>query len=636
MSKKAAQKSTPQAQKKAPLLTPVTFPKWWLAIALIFTFFIYTTVFKAGFVNWDDDDYVVENFTIRSLHNFHDIITTPVQGNYHPLTMLSLAANYAISGGKAGSYHFVNLLLHLLNMLLVFLFVYRLTGSKPWIAFITALLFGIHPLHVESVAWVSERKDVLYSLFFLAGLIAYLKYIAKQNMANYLLVLGLFVLSLLSKPAAIIFPIVLLAVDYYHDRLNTLKAWYEKIPLFALSVLLGIMTLHAQKLQGAVAGAYLFPHHFRLFFGFYGIMMYLLKSIWPFQLCTFYPFPPLNPTLPFSYYISPIVSLVLAGTIVYYYRRNKLLVFAILFYLINLVMVLQFLPVGSAIIADRYTYLPLIGVFLVPGLFFQQWIDKRKGKTSVGGIAVFGIVAFILGILSFRQAQTWGSSAALWDKAIKIAPSSRAYTNRGLIFKREGNYNAALEMYTEAIHMNKAETDALVNRGNIYFNNKQYDLAITDYNACLKVDSMKQQAIENRGSAYGAIGKYDLALVDMNKAIQMNPDSKNGYANRAVFYQLKGSDREAIRDFNKHLEVNQNRDADILNSIGISYLNLKNYDSALAIFSEAIQQKQLGAFYSNRAMAYFSLGKKAEARSDVAKAESLGFAVNEGFKKTVQ
>ncbi len=604
-------------------------------ICMILAFIVYSPVFNAGFVNWDDDDYVVKNYSITSFENIKEIITQPVQGNYHPLTMLTLAVNYAISGEKPGSYHVVNLLIHLLNILLVFLFVKKLTGNKPWLSFIAALLFAIHPLHVESVAWVSERKDVLYSFFFLAGLITYLRYSKTRKIIDYLYVFILFILSLLSKPAAIVFPVVLLTIDYYNGRLKASKTWYEKVPFLLLSLILGFMTLHAQKLQGAIGGADLFPLHFRFFFGFYGNMMYIVKVLWPFNLCTFYPFPAVNNTLPPEYYFSPLIGIALLVALVFSWRKQKLIAFAILFFLINLALVLQFMPVGSAIIADRYSYLPLIGVFLVPGYYFQKWVDRHKGKLPVMGIVLLVVVSVVLSILTFRQSGTWKDSAALWDNAIRIAPSSRAYSNRGLIYKRENHYDEALEMYNDAIKLNKVEKDAVINRGNIYFNRRQFELAIADYNACLAIDSTTQLAIENRGSAYAALGKFDLALTDMNKAIKMDPNTENGYANRAVLYQAVNRNNEAISDFNKHMEVNHKRSADILNSIGISYLDMKEYEKALDVLSQAITLEPKGPFYLNRSIALRELGRKAEARDDALKAESLGTAVDKNFMNSL-
>src|SRR4030095_5333324 len=184
-----------------------------LVIVLLFTFIAYIPALKAGFVNWDDPDYVSGNPLIKNISNLEMIFTTPIQGNYHPLTVISLILNYYISGFDAWSYHLLNIILHLANCFLVFRLALLLSRNNLIIAFTTSLLFGIHPMHVESVAWVSERKDVLYSLFFLAGLISYTRYIDKGSKKQYWLTVLWLILSLLSKPAAVIFPVVLFCID---------------------------------------------------------------------------------------------------------------------------------------------------------------------------------------------------------------------------------------------------------------------------------------------------------------------------------------------------------------------------------------------------------------------------------------
>ncbi|MEI6060254.1 MAG: tetratricopeptide repeat protein [Bacteroidota bacterium] len=618
--------------KKRPVAKVIVQDKksyyWMPAICIILVLIVFAPVFKAEFVSWDDPDYVTTNQSIKSLSNLHEIITRPVQGNYHPLTMISLAVNYAWSGKDASSYHLVNILLHLLNVLLVFFFVLRLTGKKHWIAFITALLFAIHPLHVESVAWVAERKDVLYAFFFLAGLIAYLHYLEKQTRLKLSAVLGLFILSLLSKPAAIIFPLVLLALDFYYDRLKKPGAYIEKIPFLIFSVIFGLLTIHGQSVQGAVGDASTFPVHFRMFFGFYGIMMYLANTFFPLNLCTFYPFPAINNSLPFSYYLSPAISLVLAALFFFTFRKNKLIAFAILFYLLNLALVLQFLPVGSAIIADRYTYIPLIGVFIAMGYYFQKWADTNSGKPTPAAIGLLVLVTVILTALSYRQSVTWKKSASLWDHAISVSPSSRAYTNRGLIYKLENQNDKAIELYSKAIGMNKAEKDALVNRGNIYFNEHKYDLAIADYNKCLAIDAKEHLAIENRGAAYAATGKFDLALADMNAALKLKPESINGYANRAVVEQTLNQHQAAIDDFYTHMKFTPDETGIIWNSIGVSHLRLSQNTQAIDCFGKALVLSENPSFLINRATALLNTGDKQKARTDIQRAVQLGAKID--------
>ncbi len=523
--------------------------------------------------------------------------------------MLSLAANYAATGMDATSYHVVNLFLHLLNVILVFFFIFRLTGKNPWIAFVTALLFAIHPLHVESVAWVAERKDALYSFFFLAGLITYLRYIEKRTLLRLSVVLGLFILSLLSKPAAIIFPVVLLAVDYYYNRLNDLRTYAEKIPFLLFSVIFGLLALYGQSEVGAVRYTAIIHANFKFFFGFYGIMVYLVNAIAPLNLCTFYPYPALNETLPVIYYLSPLVTLLLVILFFTGFRKNRLIKFALLFYLVNLALVLQFYPVGSAIVADRYTYIPLIGVFMAAGCYFQKWADSHFGKPTPTALALLILVSLTLTILTYHQSSSWINDTSLWDKAISAAPSSKAYSKRGLIYKNAGRNDKALEMFTQAINLNKAENDALINRGEIYFYDKKYDLAIADYTQCLAFKPDEQLAIQNRGAAYAAIGKYELALADMSLSLKLNPNSTYGYANRALLEQTLNQHQAAIEDFDHHMKITPDKTGDVWNAIGISYLRMNQNTRALECIDHAIKLTKNPAFLNNRALVLANLNK---------------------------
>src|SRR5438876_2498526 len=216
MPKPRSRKPDPTAPQPArPPARPPAREKWllWLGAILLLTYSIYQPSLDNGFTNWDDDYYVTQNALVAH-PTLKALVTEPAGGNYHPLTMASLALNYAISGAHAASYHWLNLFLHLANTALVFLFVRKLTGGRLWTTVVTALFFGIHPMHVESVAWIAERKDVLYSFFYLTGLVLYLRYLDTMRPASLAMVFCAFVFAVASKPAAIVFPLTLVALDY--------------------------------------------------------------------------------------------------------------------------------------------------------------------------------------------------------------------------------------------------------------------------------------------------------------------------------------------------------------------------------------------------------------------------------------
>ncbi|HKB44419.1 MAG TPA: tetratricopeptide repeat protein [Chitinophagaceae bacterium] len=616
-------------RQKANRSTPVSQRNNYIAvfIILLFTFIAYLPSLKAGFVNWDDPDYVNEQIFRQGFSNLKNLITTPVQGNYHPLTMISLALNYSVSGMNAWSYHLLNLLLHLINCILVFRFALLLSNRNAPIAFVTAILFGIHPMHVESVAWVTERKDVLYGLFFIAGLISYTKYTDTGSRKQYIITLIFLILALLSKPAAVVFPLVLFCIDLLRRRKLALKLFLEKIPFFVLPLILGFITFLAQKEKGAM-DTYVFGIGTRIFMGFYGIMMYFIKMIVPINLSPFYPYAPINQSLPTEYYLAPLFFVALAIMCIYSWKRNRVVAFGILFYIINLLLVVQFLPVGSAIIADRYTYIPYIGLFFIIG-----WLINRFAKGSLLKVYYIIIpVSVLFSFLTYQQSAVWSNSASLWDHAIKITPSSRAYDNRAGLFNDEKDFTKALEYYTEALKLNAIDKEAYTNRGNIYFNSVRVDLAYQDYKKALSIDPRYYSALDNLGALFAMRGQYDSALTNLNRALSIKPDYISSYRNRGlVFMELKRYN-EAINDFESFLKY-QPGDPDIYNAIGICYRSKENYQESVIVINKALAIKQDPHFYLNRSYCYYGLKNIEQAKKDALAAKQGGIKLDLAYAK---
>lgn len=601
---------------------------WMIAICVLLTFFVYIPSFQADYVNWDDGDYVYDNTDIRSFSNLKAILTKPVQGNYHPVTMLSLALNYAISGKNPVSFHVLNVLIHLLNVVLTFYFILRLTKGKKWAAFITALLFGIHPVHVESVAWITERKDVLYAFFFLLGLNYYVQYIFNQDKKAYYFTLLFFALSLLSKPAAVVFPLVLLAIDYFVGRWKDWKVLIEKTPHFLMALGMGLLTYWAQSKQGSIADVFSFPT--KILFAFYGLMMYLVKLFVPLKLVPFYPFPAINAALGWEYYLAPVVILLLAGGVIYSMKRTSVLAFGMGFYLINLLLVLQVVTVGSAVMADRYTYIPYIGVFFILGVAFEYWIERNGGKVPAAGIAILSVCALTFTFLASRQAQIWTNGETLWDHTIKTHPSATAYENRALLYKEKNNTAKALEYYSEAIKINVEYHEAYSNRGNIYFNQNRNEEAMADYNKCLEIDPEYYVALDNRGALFARLKEYDKALADLNKAISLKPDYEMPYFNRGITNMEMKLYEPAIKDFQQYLKLKP-KDGDVMNSVGVCYQGLQNQPEAIRWFNNALAAKEHGVFYFNRSISYMNSGDKPKALQDALKAKSMGVKVDDAY-----
>src|SRR6187549_3709079 len=283
----------------------------WLLGVLVITGICLLPMFNNGFTNWDDDVYVINNLVIKT-PDWKAIFTEPSAYNYHPLTMLTLAFNYAISGMEPFSYHLVNWLLHILNTALVFLFIYKISGRKIFVAAFTSLIFGIHPMHIESVAWISERKDVLYTCFFLLALLRYWSFLESDKRSKILFCFIFFILSLLSKPAAIILPFVLLLLDYWHGRSFSWKVWVEKIPFLIFSLLFGLITIKVQAAD-AIVGFDTYPLWTRFFVSY--------------PLSAFHPYPSVDsPGLPVL--LSPVFMIALL-LLLWLKRKDKLVVFSL-------------------------------------------------------------------------------------------------------------------------------------------------------------------------------------------------------------------------------------------------------------------------------------------------------------------
>ncbi len=616
------------------VIKPTHQNKWlYLCTILLLTIIAYWPALKGEFLNWDDPDYVLNNLTIRSLGNIKQIFSTPIQGNYHPITMLSLAINYAISELNPVSYHVFNLLLHIANSILVFYFILKLTDNKFWISIFSAALFALHPLHVESVAWITERKDVMYALFFILGLIFYLNYLKTKSILILFLCFIFYSFSLLSKPAAVIFPVVLLTIDFYYERLKSLKTYLEKIPFLLMALIMGILTFQAQSAKGTITHVN-FVNNF--FTGFHGIMMYIFKTILPINLCTLYPYTAPNEPLPISYYFSVLFFIGLAITFIYFLKKERLIAFGILFFIVNLLLVLQFLPVGNAIMADRYTYVPIIGLFLIPGVFLQKWADSNGGKLP--HLAKIGMIllCLILTFLSNTQSRTWVSTATIWDQAIKVNPTSMIYVTRGLIYKTNGDTENAIDLYNKALVLNSHEPEAFLNRGNIYFDQGKNNLAMADYRQAVIMKPIDPILLSNMAGVYARQNQLDSAMYLLNKAIKIDSTTKNAYSSRGyVNIQLKKYP-EAIADY-KRLILSDENNEELISNLIVCYSKLNNYSECLSWINKAIQiNPNNSQYYFNRAFTYQQLGNKTNALADALQAKKMGYQVSANFMNSLK
>ena len=580
--------------------------KWILALVAITTI-CFLPMLKNGFTNWDDEFYVINNQLLRG-PDWIAIFNTPVVSNYHPLTIISLAINFAISGTDPSSYMTFNLLLHLANTVLVYYFILQISSGKNYVAVFTALIFGIHPMHVESVAWISERKDLLYTLFFLLSLIQYWRFLQTEKKSKLILCFLFFSLSLLSKPAAIILPLLLLLLDYWQGRAFHKKVIIEKIPFLLLALIFAIITLKIQS-RSAITGFDSYPLWTRFFFANYVSVAYLVRFVIPYPLSAFHPFPsPGNLGLPVL--LSPLIMLILI-TITWLKRKNKLFVFSFLFYLINILLVLQVVTVGAALVAERYTYVPYIGVAFFVTMLIDRYVNKYR-KKWLWLLAAF--LSFIFCFITFQRVKVWENSGTLWSDVLKH------YENAMVARNNRANY---LIRQASLPEMKNKQNEILLN-------------ALEDCNVSIKIKPGHPKAYEYRQNIFIRLGKDSAALADANTLIALEPNNHMGYYTKGKFYFLSNRPDSSKYFFDKCLEINPDADY-ALNNRGCLFFNdFNQYKEALADLNKAIELNPTGEYFLNRSKCYYQLGNPAMAKTDALKAMELGEVIPADYRSLLQ
>lgn len=572
-----------------------------LVCVIAVTFFAFSPSLKNGFTNWDDQVYVTGSPFIKdiSFQSIKEIFTSEYSSNYIPLTIISYSLEYKFFGSDPRAYHATNLLLHLLNCALVFWLVFLISGKNS-VSFIAALLFGIHPMHVEPVAWVSERKDVLYAFFFLGSLIYYLNYRRTGLLKYYYLCAGAFLLSLLSKPMAVTLPFVLLALDYLQAREFRAKELTAKTPFFLMALLSGILTLSIQRAGGVIReGFSLNPAQLikTFFVTSYELVFYLYKLFLPVKLSCLYPYPEKAGLV---FWAAPVLLALLASAVMLSARYTKKIVFGSLFFLICISPVLQFVPIGHAIAADRYTYVPYIGLFYLAGeLFHKLYAGKLKYFALIAVAGVASVSAFI----SYNRCQVWKDSATLWNDVIRKYPGvSTAYNNLAVFYSQQENYPEAMRLFNKALEINPKDPETHSNLGNLYFilkdhgnaalmyrrlleikpdeatayrnlgriysAEKDYAGAAESYRKALAIDPLYADAHFELGSLYDDLRQYDKALAEYSAALKADPGHYLTHYNLGIYYYLRKDYGKALAEF-EYLGRSNPRDTDLKNKVAI-------------------------------------------------------------------
>lgn len=597
-----------------------------VAIAII----VFSPCLTGEFLSWDDYNYIRDNPLIRvfSLDNIIHVFNykTIVVGNYHPLTILSYMIEYQIAGLNPFLYHFNNLLLHLFNIVLVSHLMWLLT-KKKYATLIATALFAVHPMRVESVVWAAERKDVLYTFFFLLSLMFYIYFLVKagRNKQYYLISIFFFILSILSKGQAVVLPLTLFLVDYWYDRKITLNSVLNKIPYLFFSLMSGILAIVAQ--HSSLTEQRLLVHSFleRLSIAAFNLTAYLYKLVYPFNLSCFYRYPTADEM--FWVYGGALIAIALIIVTAVFFRKNKPVVFGSLFFLFTISIVTQILPVGNAIIADRYTYIPYFGLFFIAGVLLDNQLVSKHGKPKLVIVLVIAVLS-VFSVKTYLQARTWHDNETLWKHALSQDPKNavactnlghyyidtedytlaidllkkaiqnegvyseiyNAYQNLGVAYGKIGKDEEAVRCFSTAFSRKPGYIDAVFSRGLAYTNLSKYDSAIADFTTIIsKIDSLNTKSYYSRGVAFNKANMPDRAIADYTTAIRIDPGYDGAYVNRGNIYFFRNSFDAAIDDYNIALRINPGDAKTFLNR-SFAYFKKHRYKEAL---NDALKAKEL-------------------------------------------
>ena len=633
-----------------------------LAVLAVVTFSVFYPSLKCTFTNWDDGTYVTEDPMIWKLNgnSIKEIFSTPISLNYHPLTMLSLAIDYKFGKLDPYRYHLNNVLIHILNVLLVFIFIRmfmeaynRKSISENFrpnsfnIALIVSAFFGIHPMHVESVTWAAERKDVLYVFFFFLSLIFYLRYLDSKKLLFMIWCFLFFVCSCLSKGMGVVLPVILILIDWFLADTVTIKQLFQnfikKAHFFAASLIFGVISFKIQS-QGAIAAMGTFSLFQRLTFGCYGFIMYIYRLFLPIHLSAFYPYPftDAQGNIPAIYYTSPFIVLFIALAVIFILRKNqnvgRVLAFGFSFYFITVVLVLQFLSVGSVIMADRYSYLSYVGLFFMVGYFFEYVRKYFSPSISTLFAGALIVSAGIFSYLTHERTKVWTNAETLWTDAMAQFPFIEiAYENRGIYYKDHNELDKMLVDYEFVTQkLNSKNEKIWSNLGNLYGLQKKFDKSLNAYSKAIEYNPTNASTYLNRAITLSMMGQYPQSIPDYDKAVELDPKVALTYKNRAYTLLQLGQFDKSISDYDKALELYPYDTLSYLNR-GISKFDAKKFPEAIEDFKKfiSLSPNNPQAYY-NASIACKNINRYSEALQYAQMAQKLGQQISPDYMNELQ
>jgi protein O-mannosyl-transferase len=578
---------------------------FWICLLLVISIlWVYWPVRNFSFVNFDDRQYVTRNYHVQAgftLESMRWAFTAREVCNWHPLTWLSHMLDCRIYGMNPGHHHMTNVLFHVLNTLLLFYIFKRISGSLWGSAYIAAL-FALHPLHVESVAWVAERKDVLSTFFWMLTLWSYARYVESSRLDKYLLLILFYILGLMAKPMIATLPFVMLLLDYWPLKRFQLrlsrnespaiqKPFYfglirEKIPLFLLSAASGVVTYLVQKSGGAVDSLAAIPFHDRIANALVSYIGYIWKMFWPHNLAVLYPYP--KSTAMWEIAGAGLLLIIISVFVFRMLSSKPYLAVGWLWYLGTLVPVIGIVQVGSQASADRYTYVPLIGIFIMAAWGVSDWVSKRHHRKT-GLFAVAATILSLLMMTSRLQVKYWANSVTLFEHAINVtSDNSIAQLNLGEALAEQGNIEKAAKHYKAALKIKPNLVGAHLNIG-VYFRNKgEFDKAINHFSKVLQEKSDYAVAYYELGDTLEKKGDMSGAIKHYLEAIKIRPGYAKAYNNLGVILAGQSKARAAIVFLAKALQINPGY-AGAHYNLGKIYANLNDPEKAIFHYKKALQ-----------------------------------------------
>ncbi len=566
--RRAAQRKPAAVATRAEARVAFSRTSLWIAMGLaIAVGAAYWPVRQFGFVRFDDPTYVTENPHVLGGLTALAVrwaFTSGYGANWHPVTWLSHMLDVELFGLVAGPHHMVNVLLHAASSVLVFGVLVRMTGAQ-WRSGGVAALFALHPMHVESVAWVAERKDVLSTFFWMLTLWGYVAYVRAPRASRYTLVVAAFAVGLMAKPMVVTLVFALLLLDVWPLRRLELagarwsSAWpllREKLPLFAMSLASSVITFIVQRQGGTVASGVRLPLDERIGNAVISYVAYLAKTFWPLHLAAYYPYPRTVPGVEVLASASLLIALTV-GVIVLRRGRPYLLV-GWLWFLGTLVPTIGIVQVGTQAMADRYTYIPLIGVFIIVawgvGDVLRAWSRFRMPAAVAAGAALLACA-----IATRLQIRYWESSATLWKHALAVTTDNyAAHTYYGNALASQGNVDGAIAEYAEAIRIRPDYPEAHNNLGPALAAKGRMNDAIREFTEAIRLRPNYADAHNNLGVALASQGKFDAAIAQYNDALRLDPDHARARGNLGLALQAAGRTADAVRELEAAVRANPN------------------------------------------------------------------------------